>query len=93
MLDIEIFCRYFVPKFGITHRFVGTEPLSQMTDRYNEALSLHLPARGIELCRIPRKEICSTPVSASAVRAAFDSGDAETVRKLVPLTTFEHIYR
>lgn len=93
MLDIEIFCRYFVPKFGITHRFVGTEPLSQMTNRYNEALSRHLPKRGIELCMIPRREINEAPVSASAVRAALDFGDTETVRKLVPKTTFEHLNR
>ena len=93
MLDIEIFCQHFVPKFGITHRFVGTEPLSPMTNRYNEVLSHHLPSRGIELCVIPRREIDDTPVSASAVRAAFDVGDTETVQKLVPKTTFEHIYR
>jgi len=93
MLDIEIFCQHFVPKFGITHRFVGTEPLSPMTNRYNEALSLHLPSRDIELCVIPRREIDDTPVSASAVRAAFDVGDTETVQKFVPKTTFEHIYR
>ena len=84
MLDIEIFCRHFVPKFGITHRFVGTEPLSPMTSRYNEALSLHLPARGIELCMIPRREIDDAPVSASAVRAAFDAGDTDTVQNLCP---------
>ena len=93
MLDIEIFCCHFVPKFGITHRFVGTEPLSPMTNRYNEALSFHLPSRGIELCMIPRREMDNTPVSASAVRAAFDAGDTEMVRKLVPKTTFEHMYR
>ena len=93
MLDIEIFCQHFVPKFGITHRFVGTEPLSPMTNRYNEVLSHHLPSRGIELRVIPRREIDDTPVSASAVRAATDAGDTETVQKLVPKTTFEHIYR
>ena len=38
LLDIEIFCNYFVLKFGITHRYVGTEPLSQMTNQYNHAL-------------------------------------------------------
>ena len=93
MLDIEIFCQHFVPKFGITHRFVGTEPLSPLTNRYNEALSRHLPGRGIQLCTIPRRAFDDTPVSASAVRAAFDAGDTETVRKLVPKPTFEHIYR
>ena len=91
LLDIEIFCKYFVPKFGITDRFVGTEPLSPMTNMYNEALTAHLPKKGIRLSQIPRLEETGTPISASAVRSCLDTGDKDTLRALVPETTYEYL--
>ena len=91
LLDIEIFCNYFVPKFGITDRFVGTEPLSPMTNLYNEALSAHLPGKGIALHQLPRLEESGVPISASAVRAALHAGDMDALRALVPLTTYEYL--
>jgi len=91
LLDIEIFTKYFVPKFGISVRFVGTEPLSAMTDQYNQALLQHLPSRGIELKQIPRLEQKGTPISASAVRALLNTGQEETLQKLVPETTFRYL--
>ncbi len=91
ILDIEIFCKYFVPKFGITRRYVGTEPLSPMTAQYNMALQQNLPAKGIELHQIPRLEISGTPVSASAVRACLDSGNVASLQTLLPETTYEYL--
>lgn len=90
LLDIEIFCRYYVPKFGITRRYVGTEPLSPMTNQYNEALRQHLPQKGIELREVPRLEI-GNPVSASAVRKALTDGNWDALRTLVPQTTYDHL--
>ena len=90
LLDIEIFCKYYVPKFGITHRYVGTEPLSPITNQYNEALRQYLPQRGIALREIPRLEI-GTPVSASTVRKALKDGDWETLSTLVPQTTYAYL--
>ena len=87
LLDIEIFCRYYAPKFGITRRYVGTEPLSQMTNQYNDALKAHLPGKGIDLREIPRLEAEGKPVSASAVRAALKAGDTLTLQKFLPETT------
>lgn len=91
LLDIEIFCKYFVPKFGITHRFVGTEPLCAITDQYNQALKANLPQRGIELRVIPRLEESGTPVSASAVRAHIAAGEYEALCSLLPQTTYEYL--
>ena len=91
LLDIEIFVNYFVPALGITHRFVGTEPLSQMTDQYNTALRTHLPPRGIVLREIPRLEQSGTPISASAVRRLLDEGNLPAVEALVPPTTFAYL--
>lgn len=91
LLDIEIFCRYYAPKYGITRRYVGTEPLSQMTNQYNDALKAHLPGRGIALREIPRLETDATPVSASAVRACLKNGDTEALQALLPATTLEYM--
>lgn len=91
LLDIEIFSRYYAPKFGITRRYVGTEPLSQMTNQYNNALKTHLPGEGIELLEIPRLTREDTPISASAVRAALAQKDATTLEKLLPETTVRYL--
>lgn len=88
-LDIEIFLRHFVPHFGITRRYVGTEPLSPMTARYNEILKSILPSRGVELREIPRLEASGTPISASAVREALHA--PETLQSLVPDTTRQYM--
>lgn len=90
-LDIEIFCKYFAPRFGITRRYVGTEPLSPMTNQYNDALRKCLPEKGIELFEIPRLEQAGTPVSASAVRTLLQQGDHSTLRTLIPDTTFDYL--
>ena len=91
LLDIEIFCGYYAPKFGITRRYVGTEPLSQMTNQYNDALKAYLPKKGIELREIPRLEHGNTPVSASAVRAYLREGNTNALSQLLPLTSFEYL--
>lgn len=89
LLDIEIFARYYVPKFGITCRYVGTEPLSPMTARYNEALAAKLPDKGVELRQVDRLEQGGHPVSASAVRASLN--DSKKLNQLVPNTTLEYL--
>ena len=90
-LDIEIFSRYFAPTFGIKRRFVGTEPLSPLTNRYNEALKSYLPQVGIDLIEIPRLENSETPISASAVRKAWQLQDWDAVKALVPATTYHYL--
>ena len=86
-LDIKIFETYFVPRFGITHRYVGTEPLSPMTAQYNEALKENLTK--VDLVEVPRLENGDAPVSASSVRAALDAG--QDIRHLVPPCTYEYL--
>ena len=93
LLDIAIFCKYFAPHFGIQRRYVGTEPLSPMTNKYNGALKANLPGKGIEVREIPRLEKTGTPVSASAVRKALAEKDWDTLKTLVPATTFDHLLK
>lgn len=90
-LDIDIFSTFYAPKFGITRRYVGTEPLSPMTNLYNEALKEHLPQTGIQLIEIPRLEQSGIPVSASSVRKLLQDKDFDTLRTLVPETTYNYL--
>ncbi len=91
LLDVAIFTRYFVPKFSITDRFVGTEPLSPMTNQYNRAMKEHLPKHGVTLNEIPRRSIANTPISASEVRRLMDEKNIEKIKTLVPETTFRFL--
>lgn len=90
-LDVEIFVRYFAPAFSVTARYVGTEPLSELTNQYNEVLKTQLPRQGIEVVEIPRLSIEDTPISASAVRNALENKDRQALRTLVPHTTFTYL--
>lgn len=90
-LDIEIFCRYFVPAFGITDRYAGTEPFSRLTENYNKTMSEALPRRGVAFREIERTMAGGRAVSASEVRALFMKGETEKVRELVPPVTYEYL--
>ena len=90
-LDIEIFANHFAPHFNITHRFVGTEPISRMTDTYNKLLTKMLPEKNIEITEIPRKESGGEAISASRVRELIKKGEIEKVKSLVPESTYTHI--
>ncbi len=87
LLDIAVFQKYFIPKFGITVRYVGTEPYSPMTQQYNEALKQHL---GIALKEIPRLESDGEPISASIVRSNMGQ-DPELLKKFVPESTYDYL--
>ena len=91
LLDIAVFCDYYVPKYAITHRYVGTEPNCLVTNAYNRALAENLPGRGICLEQIPRLEIDGQPVSASTIRTLLQQGDLETAKRLVPETTWNYL--
>lgn len=91
LLDIEIFVKYYAPRFGITRRYVAEEPLSPLTAQYNQALKQNLPARGIELREIPRLEREGVPISASAVRKHLQNNEWEQLERLLPITTLNYL--
>lgn len=90
-LDIAMFLKYFVPHFGITHRYIGEEPFSPMTAQYNAALKRALPECGITVREIPRRVKNGQPISASAVRRYLRDADRASARMLLPDTTFNFI--
>ena len=92
-LDIEVFTRYFAPRLGITHRFVGSEPFSPSTAMYNAALAEHLPSAGIRVKELPRLEKDGLAVSARAVRALLEEGRKTEAALRLPQTTVEILMR
>jgi len=87
-LDLEIFGQYFVPALNIKRRFVGQEPFSPTTARYNRQMKEILPRFGVEVTEMPRKEQGGAAVSASRVRALLAEDKLEEIRPLVPETTW-----
>ena len=90
-LDIKVFTEYFVPHFGITRRYLGTEPRCQVTNRYNQILTEELPKAGVSLSILDRLQTGDAPISASTVRSLLGQGREEELHKLVPDTTFDYL--
>jgi len=82
--DIRLFGERIAPALGITRRYVGTEPDCAVTARYNAQMKEHLPAYGVEVVEVPRKEVQGQPVSASRVRALVGAGCREALSALLP---------
>lgn len=89
--DIHLFTSFIAPGLGITRRFVGEEAPGSLTQSFNESMARLLPANGIELVVIPRLKSEDNVVSASLVRARIEEGRPESIRELVPRTTYDYI--
>jgi [citrate (pro-3S)-lyase] ligase len=86
-LDITLFASRIAPFFGITQRFVGTEPNCPLTGAYNLTMRELLPAHGIDLRIVERKQTVSGVISASRVREWVGQDDFTALADYVPATT------
>ena len=91
LLDLAVFTKWFVPHFGITNRFAGTEPTCAVTGGYNRAMEEILPQAGVEFLEIPRRQQLNAAISASTVRREMQAGNLEALKKLVPEDTYQCI--
>ena len=94
-IDVDIFARIIAPALNISIRFVGEEPNDAVTRQYNEKMKEILPLYEIKLVEIPRKVMGddkSIPISASLVRQYLKEKDFQSLRKLVPETTYTYLY-
>ncbi|AWM81487.1 [citrate (pro-3S)-lyase] ligase [Gammaproteobacteria bacterium ESL0073] len=92
-IDLLVFRNYIAPSLNIMSRFVGTEPFSPITDKYNHGMKYWLSeyqtsSPTINVIEIERKKINGTPISATAVRYFLKENNLEEVKKLVPETTW-----
>lgn len=88
-LDLEIFCK-IASVLKIKKRYVGEEPFSLVTGIYNKTMVEKLPENGIEVIVIPRKKSNGKAISASFVRELLKNGDMESVKKIVPSSTYDY---
>lgn len=86
-VDLAIFKKYFIPKFNITKRYVGTEPYDSLTNSYNELMEKYLD----NLVVIERCKNGSEYISASKVRKLIIDNKIEQIEELVPASTFNAI--
>ncbi|HMB16971.1 MAG TPA: [citrate (pro-3S)-lyase] ligase [Pelovirga sp.] len=90
-IDLLLFARQIAPFFGITHRFIGTEPFCRTTRSYSDTMPCILGPEGIQTIQLERKISGDAPISAFRVRKALRNEDYEALRKLVPAATLEFL--
>lgn len=88
-LDLQIFGE-LAKALGIRRRYVGEEKTSHVTAMYNQIMAERLPAMGIECIQIPRLEADGQVISASTVRQAIHDGALDTVRQMLPESTYRY---
>ncbi|MEC9484566.1 MAG: GNAT family N-acetyltransferase [Candidatus Izemoplasma sp.] len=88
LIDVLVYKEYFVPIFNITCRYLGEEPYSYNTKKYNTVLKDHL---GNHIKIIKRKELFNHPISASFVRKLIRANKLDKVKPYVPDVTFEYL--
>lgn len=90
-LDLAVFATHYAPPLRITRRFVGTEPFDRVTAAYNRQMLAYLPAHGVQVTEIPRREVEGDAVSASRVRKLLQQNNLADIRPLVPPTTYTYL--
>jgi len=90
-IDVEVFIRHIAPALGVKRRYIGTEPLSPVTEIYNRTMKERLVPEGIDVIELPRLEKSGEAISASRVRSLLSRGELETVKELVPVTTYNYL--
>lgn len=88
-LDLKLF-GFIAQALGVTVRYVGEEPASQVTGLYNQVMAQELPEAGIRCITVPRLEQSGAAVSASTVRRLIHDGQLEEIRPLVPECTWNY---
>ena len=78
-LDLDLYGRWIAPALGATIRFVGSEPLDALTNRYNQLITQSVV--------VPRLELDGIPVSASRVRNALSLGRLTEASALCPASS------
>lgn len=92
-LDLQLFGNFISKKLNVKKRFVGTEQFSKITNSYNQQMKEVLPQYDIEVIEIPRLAIDDKIISATTVRKLIDQNQLEELKRFVPVTTYNYLYR
>ena len=88
LIDVLIYKEYYQKTFNIDKRFVGSEPFSANTNKYNKVLKDYL---GIKVEIIERKELDSQAISASQVRRLIKGNHVDKIKNIVPEATYDYL--
>ena len=88
-LDLQVFVK-IAAALGVTARYVGEEPTSEVTGRYNKIMQAELPKAGLDCVVIPRKESGGKAISASAVRQLIQRGELDALKALLPASGYAY---
>lgn len=90
--DAQLFKQKIAPILMIKRRYVGEEPFSPVTNKYNEAMkAVFYPE--ITLTIIPRLQVDDSIISATKVREAIQKNDLPLLKKFVPETTYMYLHK
>ena len=89
--DVTLFVNEIAPAANIKTRFVGEEPLDQVTNQYNRTLEKILPMNGIRFVEIPRITTGDNVISASRVRQLLQEKNWDEIKRYVPETTLRYL--
>jgi len=91
--DITVMAGFIAPTLNITMRFMGTEPLCPITRQLVQHTQDLLPYYGVQLVIFDRIEKENEPISASSVRKYLKEKNEDTMKKIVPVTTYEYLIK
>jgi [citrate (pro-3S)-lyase] ligase len=92
LLDATLFKQKIAPICDITTRYVGEEPLSKVTDIYNQAMK-QVFQPDLSFIIVPRKQVEGEVISASRVRQLLQAKKYEEIQALVPETTYQEMIK
>ena len=88
LVDVLVYKEYYAKIFNIVMRYLGEEPFSANTSKYNKVLNDYL---GNHVKIVKRKTIGTEIVSASLVRKLIKVNKISDVKKYVPQATYDYL--
>jgi [citrate (pro-3S)-lyase] ligase len=88
LVDVLVYKQFYKKIFNIETRYLGEEPYSYNTSKYNQVLKDYLNSH-IKI--IPRKEMNNKAISASLVRKLIKANKLEKIKEYVPLATYKYL--
>jgi len=88
LVDVLVYKEYYKKIFKINKRYLGEEPFSYNTDKYNKVLKDHL---GGHIHIIKRKEVEDNIISASLIRKLIKENKIKEIKKYVPEATYNYL--
>lgn len=88
LVDVMVYKEYYTKIFNIKKRYLGEEPLSYNTSKYNKVLKDYLNSN-IKI--IKRKKAGSKVISASLVRKLISANKIDNIKKYVPESTYKYL--